>query len=636
MAEEINKIDLEDTSKSDTGKKKFFVFSGLTGILLALVIVIVVGIVVPAQAVFFSLQGVKNAAKEAYDAAKNQNIALTEEKLQLTRKKLVDTQGKLKLLGWTQFIPFFGGYYQDAVRFTKAGFYGLDTLDIVVESVKPYADLLGLKGQGSFVGGTAEERIQKAVATLEKVTPRLKDVGEKLTLIRQEIDKVNPNRYPQKIGSVGLKQNIVMAKNLIDDADQFFGDARPLLEILPKLLGQPTEQKYLVLFQNDKELRSTGGFITAYAVLRLEKGKINVESSDDIYRLDEQKTKRVSAPAPILKYLPLVPYWNLRDANISPDFYVSMQNFLDLYNSIPSRVKIAGVVAIDTQFLVDVMNILGAIPVYGTEFTTKTVPACNCPQVIYELELFADKPVNYAKGSRKDIIGALMSSIMHKSLSSSPKLYWGPLFQAAIKDLQEKHILIYLGDPNAQKAIEALNFGGRLREFSGDYFHINDTNFAGAKSNMYVQEKVTQKINIADDGAVTKTITIDYKNPQPPSDCNLERGGLCLNGLLRDWVRIYVPKGTSLVESKGSEVKMTVGEDLGKTVLEGFLTVRPLGVSQLTATYQLSDKAQKGKPYKLLVQKQPGTDKNEYIIFINGKQVDQFTLSTDKELEYKW
>ena len=77
------------------------------------------------------------------------------------------------------------------------------------------------------------------------------------------------------------------------------------------------------------------------------------------------------------------------------------------------------------------------------------------------------------------------------------------------------------------------------------------------------------------DGTVTKTVTVNYKNPYPPSDCNLARGNLCLNAVLRDWFRIYVPKGSQLISDSGSEVKMTSYEDLGKTVFEGFLTVRP-------------------------------------------------------------
>ncbi|GIV45006.1 MAG: hypothetical protein KatS3mg035_2129 [Bacteroidia bacterium] len=102
--------------------------------------------------------------------------------------------------------------------------------------------------------------------------------------------------------------------------------------------------------------------------------------------------------------------------------------------------------------------------------------------------------------------------------------------------------------------------------FEGDYFHLNEANFGGAKSNLFVDQNVEMEYEIQKDGTIVKTVTINYKNPHPPSDCNLERGGLCLNAELRDWFRVYVPKGSSLRSSKGSEVKITTYEELGKTV----------------------------------------------------------------------
>ncbi len=630
----VPEIEIKGAPKMKKNKKV-----NVLGILLIVIMTVVIGL---SLAIYFPLQGalssvkeIKIAAKEVYEAAKNQNIQLTEEKLKNTRNKLKTAKTKVSVLGWTSFLPVVGEYYKDANHLINAGFYGLDSADIIVASIKPYADLLGLKGEGTFTGGTAEERIRKAVETMDKVTPNLAKILEKMSLIRKEIDQINYKKYPDSFAGLSPKAQLGQAKELIDQADIALKDARPLLELLPSLLGQPDEKKYLVLFQNDKELRSTGGFITAYAIFRVEKGKINVEGSDDIYKLDDAKTKKVAAPTPILKYLPLVPYWNLRDSNISPDFYVSMQNFEELYASVPGKIKYTGIIAIDTQFLVKIMDVLGPIPVYGTEFTTKIIPQCNCPQVIYELESFADKPVGYARGSRKDIIGALMGAIMHKALSSSPKQYWGPLFQAGMTSLNEKHVLVYLKDEKAQKAVESLNIAGRLREYEGDYLHINDTNFAGAKSNMYVREFVEQKIEIASDGTITNNLTIDYKNPQPPSDCNLEHGELCLNGLLRNWLRIYVPNGSQLIESRGSEVKMTTGMELGKTVFEGFLTVRPLGSSRIVLKYQLPFKYKNGVDYRLLIQKQPGTEGHEYNISANGKKIDKFNLNNDKEVKFR-
>ena len=179
-----------------------------------------------------------------------------------------------------------------------------------------------------------------------------------------------------------------------------------------------------------------------------------------------------------------------------------------------------------------------------------------------------------------------------------------------------------------------MNAAGRIKPFNGDYLHINEANFGGAKSNLYVTEAVSQNIQIDKNGVITKTVTINYKNPYPPSDCSLARGGLCLNAVLRDWIRVYVPKGSQLIDSQGSEVKVTSYEDLGKTVFDGFLTVRPLGTATYTLTYRLPFKV-KGSTLPLLIQKQPGTDGNKYTISLNGKTVDEFNLTTDKEINLK-
>src|SRR3989344_7435825 len=98
-------------------------------------------------------------------------------------------------------------------------------------------------------------------------------------------------------------------------------------------MGLDDEKRYLILFQNDAELRPTGGFITAYGYFKVKNGLIESEGSSDIYKLDDSLTKRIPAPNIILKYLPNVPNLNLRDSNLSPDYLVSMKQFEELYQN---------------------------------------------------------------------------------------------------------------------------------------------------------------------------------------------------------------------------------------------------------------------------------------------------------------
>lgn len=601
--------------------------------LVVFVVFLVFGLILPLLTVVKSAKQTYAQAKILSSAIKQQNITAASDELVKTQAALKDTQNKMRILGYLHFVPIANFYYNDASHLMNAGAEGLKTATIVIDALKPYADVLGLKGQGSFVGGSAEDRIKTAVLTMGKITPQIDQISESLVKVKSEIDQVNPNHYPSILFGSKIKTQLTAAKTLTDEGVEFVNQARPLIKVLPTLLGESEEKKYLILFQNDKELRPTGGFITAYAVFRLDKGVIHLERSDDIYHLDNSIPNKPTAPAPILKYLPKVYNLNLRDSNLSPDFVESMAQFIKLYDKAGQKVQVDGIIALDTYVLTSTIKILDdQITVGGQTFTTKNDPRCDCAQVIYALEDSISRPVNYIKTDRKGLLGDMLAALMSKALSSSPKIYWGPLFQSMLAQTHQKHILFYLFDKDAQSGIESLQAAGKIEPFEGDYLHINEANFSGAKANLFITQKVENSYDIKSDGTITKTVTINYKNTHAPSDCNLERGGLCLNAEYRDWIRIYVPKGSKLIDSKGNEVKVSTYDELGKTVFDSFLTVRPLGAATYTVTYTLPFKVQNGV-LPLLVQKQPGTDKPAYTVKVGGRTVEKFDLLIDKELK---
>ena len=598
-------------------------------------------IVLPAQKTLTSAKKTQKQAQITLDALKKQNIELASTELDKTKQDLSKTQSDLKALSYLKFIPFLSGYYNDADHLVNAGFDGLGAARVLIDSVEPYADILGLKGQGSFVGGTAEQRIETAVKTMGKVTPHIDDISKYITHAKTEVDKVNPNHYPSFLGLSKIQKSLITLRKTTDSAADFIEDAKPLIKILPNLLGEPDEKKYLILFQNDKELRPTGGFITAYAIFRIDRGVIHVDRSDNIYNFDSTVPNKPKAPPPIRKYLPKVPVFNLRDTNLSPDFIESMKTFNSLYDKARGKVEVDGIIALDTSVLVSTIKILDdRVSAAGITFTSKTDKRCDCPQVIYELERSISTPLSLdlrvsdleaIQAGRKAIIGDLLYAILAKALKSSPKIYWGPLFQDLITQIDQKHVLFYLYDKDAQQGIQAVNADGRIRPFTGDYLHINEANFGGQKANLYITRAVEQNYEVKNDGNIVKTVTINYKNPHPASDCNLERGGLCLNAVYRNWFRIYTPLGSKLVTSKGSEAKMISYTELGKTVFEGFLTVRPQGTAIFTASYALPKNIVNDSAVPLLIQKQPGTNGGEYSIKVGGKDIEKFILLSDKE-----
>jgi len=609
----------------------------ILGALLLIGILSIFFVFLPAKNAYTAAKKTMAQARFAAEAMKKQNVELASTELEKTQKNLAETQKYMGQLAFVKFIPVANWYYNDATHILKAGEYGLDSATVIVDSLKPYADVLGLKGQGSFTSGSAEERIKTAVLTMGKITPQIDTISVSLKKVEEEIAQIDPNRYPELIFGKELKTQLTQVKQVTADANIFVAQAKPLIKVLPSLLGESEEKKYLILFQNDKELRPTGGFITSYSIFKLDKGMITVDKQDDIYPLDDAIPNKPQAPAPIRKYLPKVLRLNLRDSNLSPDFLESMKTFQSMYERSPlAEDGIDGIIALDTNVLVSTIRILDdQISAGGITFTTKEDPRCKCPQVIYELEDNISRPVNYVRTDRKGLIGQLMLAIMDKALTSSPKQYWGPLFQSMLMQVNQKHILFYLFDKEAQNGIVALNAAGQIKPFEGDYLHINNSNMGGQKSNLFTTQAVEQDYSVGKDGTITKTVTIEYENKFPPSDCNLERGGLCLNAELRNWIRLYVPKGSRLVGNKGSEVTMSTYDELGKTVFDGFFTVRPLGKKTFSITYTLPFKLDDNSDLPVLIQKQPGTDGIPYTILVNGKKSEEFGLYADKEFALK-
>lgn len=661
MPDELKKIDLQTVpvpvpvrAPESKRKKPFpwkFVLIPL-GVILVFIAVIAV-MLLPLRGVIAKTPAVIAAARETGAAIKSQDLVKTKEGLASTRTSLTVLRDEYKKVLALKIVPLLGAYISDGDHAINAGFAALDAGDAAVEALEPNADLLGLKGKSNFVSGTADDRIQTAVKTMNALIPNINQMATSVEILRKEIDAIDPARYPVRIGKTSIRPQLVGAKEVIENAANLFVNAQPLLVNLPKLLGEPDEKRYLVLFQNDKELRSTGGFITAYAQFRFVQGKAILEKADDIYALDAAKTKKFPAPEEILTFHKGVYELNIRDSNLSPDYKISMQKFEEIYNTTAGKEKIDGIWAMDTHVLVEALKILGPINVYGREFSAEIDKRCDCPRAVYELEDYSTRPVNYVRTARKDIIGVLLHSILQQALGVSPSKYWGSLFQMLLTEINQKHVLAYFHDADAQKAAESFNMAGRImtssesaavlkyQEGKGwDYLHINESNMAGAKSNMFVSEKVTKDTTVNADGTLTTALTIDYKNPYAGSDCGLESGGLCLNAPLRNWIRVYVPLGSTLKESKGTQspkdgkpVPMTTYNSLQKTVFEGFVVVNPLGVAQLTLTYT-SPIGESDNKYRLLIQRQPGSADHQYILKVNGREKANVKLLSDTEFTF--
>lgn len=584
---------------------------------------------------FGHLQEVIAHGRGVAAALEARDLEQAKAELTASSQALVLAEASYRRSAFYAYLPLLGSYVRDGQHTLTAGAHALEAGDLVLEAITPYSDVLGFTGGESIQEfESAEERIIFLSETVEKLSPQMDMISGKLALVNGELQQIDEKRYPRQFQGTPVRESLTSFKASVKSTATSLHEFQPFVKILPELLGNPEERKYLILFQNDAELRPTGGFLTAYATMSVLKGKIQSGVSEDIYTLDSAFKEKVPAPDPIRKYLPLVYNWNLRDMNLSPDFKLSMDTFTKYYRTVPGAPEVDAIIAIDTEVPVRILKILGPIgvPGYGGKFSAEPDERCDnsCPQVIYELENIITRPTYEIREGRKSILGPLMNSML-ANMMGSPKAKWAQFFNVFSESIREKHLLMYFFDEDKQKAVEALGAAGRITDYAYDYLHINDTNFAGAKSNMFVESEVEQDITVHQDGSLTKKLVLTYKNPQPGSNCNLEAGQLCLNGLLRDWIRVYVPKGSTLKGSKGFEVDVTVTEDLGKTVFESFFTLAPESVKKLELEYTVPPGHLEGD-YRLLVQKQPGTKTVTHTIILEEGKGQVYPLISDQEI----
>lgn len=611
---------------------------------LAVILVLVIAIAVPAFLTYQKGMALYKSVQNLKTAAKSQDLAQIKSQMDITKKDLASFKSSYLLLSWTRVIPYFGGYVSDLGHAVNAAQAGLDSGVTVVSAIEPYSDLLGLKGSNGQSNlpkdgaKTAQDRIDFIVKSLPGLIPQIDQISGQMKTVQKEMSLIDAERYPVTFKGMKVRDNIKMAQDLVNEVSTLLVSGKPVIENAPYLLGMDSPRTYLLLFQNDKELRPTGGFMTGYAIMNVDKAKFNPVLSDDIYNLDAKYKPSIPAPDPLVKYIKgpyiLSPNIRLRDMNWSPDFPTSMDMVTKAISEVGVK-NIDGIIAVDTQVLDNLLNVIGPIGVPGFgNFSTAIDPQCNCSQVIHALEQYADvegpiiwdpvtgkiikRPAN--SENRKKIIGPLMNSILANAMGQ-PKEKLAPLFTAAFNSVMEKDVLLYVFDPKVQKAIVDFGIGGAIKDYNGDYLHISDANLGGRKSNLYSTEDVTQDVKIAGDGSVTKTVTITYKNP--------EKQDGWLNSVLPTWVRVYVPKGSTLIASDGLSAKTDPYEDLGKTVFAGYFQLRPEGVAKVTFQYKLPFKV-KGQ-YKLLIQKQPGA--KDYLYTVNvGRNTQEFYLKADKEV----
>lgn len=450
----------------------------------------------------------------------------------------------------------------------------------------------------------------------------------------------------------------------INNYDSVLSSSYGFSDIAYSLIDPTGEKRYLVLFQNNMELRPGGGFIGSYGILALDRGKLIDFSIHDVYDADGQLKGHVEPPYAIRRYMPSVHLY-LRDSNFDVDFTKSASFAANLLFQETGQ-KVDGVVGVDVSFVKDLIGALGEVNV--PEYKEK-VNAQNFFQVT---ESHVEKNFFPSSTQKKDFLGALFTAI-ENNLSQRKSIPYKEILKAFFSAIQEKHVLFAFSNNSMQNVFTASGWSSRLDDYrdssqTNDFLGINEANLGVNKANFFVGRSIKYELNIKDDGAIVSSATLNLRN-----DSNAWPGGD-----YKTYLRLITPHGSSLtsVTIDGVTQKITDAitdfliyekkifkpptglevekyDENGKTIY-GFLTIVPQEKSKkIVFNYTLPKKIPLRSPlsvYSLKIFKQPGTEdypfdfivsypssvnisSSQNIDKVNGRIVISKTLATDESIE---
>jgi len=393
-----------------------------------------------------------------------------------------------------------------------------------------------------------------------------------------------------------------------------------LAEALTK--NDNVEKSFLLMLQNNMELRPGGGFLGQYAVIKIKNGQVTYTYFEDANLLDQRITAKVTPPYPFTRMMQLKK-WKFRDSNFSPDFPTNVEKAKYFYRLAGKNSNFDGVIAVNSDVLLDILKLTGpvTVPGYAGEY--------NSQNAVLRLEEQVEKAYimnpEIDTQNRKAIMKKMAAILVDKltQLNNIPKL--AELF---LEELQNKNIMLNFQDPDLQNLAAEVYWDGRVAYgWGSDFLMAVDANMGALKTDYYMRRTITYRIDLDQEKPVVD-LNILYKNTAPYGDWRTSD--------YHSYLRVYVPKGANLLEREMVSYP-NIQEEKDKTYF-GFIVHVLIGrETNARLKYELPANFDKNN-YRLLIQKQSGVGDVPVKVTIKkgGREFTQEqTMIKDLKFEFK-
>ncbi|MFT4264598.1 MAG: DUF4012 domain-containing protein [Nocardioides sp.] len=240
-----------------------------------------------------------------------------------------------------------------------------------------------------------------------------------------------------------LQAQISSAASSIDSADR-------ALAVLPAMLGGDGSRTYLLVMQNNAEIRATGGLPGAVAEITAKGGKLSLvkERSGSSFGEASSPVLPLSAAEKTLYGENLGRYF--LDANLTPDFPRSADLWKARWEQVESS-KVDGVISIDAVTLSYLLGAYGPVTVDGIQLTQGNVVD----------ELLSKVYVRYTNPDQQDaFFGAVTTAIFNEVTTGTASR--SDLLNALTKATKERRVLVHDFHDEEQAKLAGTTIAGEL------------------------------------------------------------------------------------------------------------------------------------------------------------------------------
>ncbi|MBN1963880.1 MAG: DUF4012 domain-containing protein [Anaerolineae bacterium] len=320
--------------------------------------------------------------------------------------------------------------------------------------------------------------------------------------------------------------------------------------LLPELLGDAEMRTYLLLVQNEDELRPAGGFLTGVARIAVREGHIEHLYFENSAEVTDFKRPYPDPPTPLEEIMGL-DLWVFHDSNWSPDFPTSARQAVAFYQQ-RYETPIDGVLAIDQEAfrrMVETLQPLD-IPSYPNPITAANILSALRQSRDMPLE---DDPRAAWEHRHKVFLEDLLTAAIDKVQNQPERVDFIRLGMAMIAAFEERHLFAYaLQDDALAALLHESRWDGALYAGAGDYLMVVDANLGYSKVNPYITGSLGYAVDLRDPQQPQANLTLSYQHngPRTSEPCYHYHKPpmLTYEQLMQqcywDYARVYVPEGT--------------------------------------------------------------------------------------------